>query len=85
MKVSIGRMVTFKGHFSNGTDEHPAVITRDWSNGGDPLNGSFAVNLTVFPDCGVPVCMSSVLMYDSREAAEASGYQSHRCFWPDRV
>jgi hypothetical protein len=83
MRVAKGRMVTFRGYFSNGETEHPAMITRDWSgNNADPINAPVCVNLTVFPDGGAPVPFSSVLMYDSRQAANTAG-SSQCCFWPD--
>ncbi len=81
MKASIGRIVTFKGHYSNGTDEHPAIITRVW--GGEPMPGVQVVNLTVLPDCGQPFWQSSVYLFENRATAEV--YGGNVAFWPDRV
>jgi hypothetical protein len=84
MKPSIGRIVTFKGHPSNGSYEHPAMVTRVWSPN-DPADGaSVHVNLTVFLDNDQPILRSSVPMFETRERADKSGW-SPVCFWPDRV
>lgn len=85
MRIAKGRMVTFRGHSSNGENEHAAIITRDWSNNNaDPINGPVCVNLTAFPDCSPPMVFSSVMMYDSRQTADAAG-AGYCCFWPDIV
>jgi len=47
-----GTTVIFVGHMSNGINEHPAIVTRDWGDG--------MVNLTVFPDYGSPFNQGSV-------------------------
>lgn len=87
MKASIGRIVITKGAItSNGTDEHPAIINRTWSNA-DTEEGPVYVNTTVLPDCGVPTCVTSIALFDNRAAAEAA-FTSHGgrvAFWPDRV
>lgn len=93
MQASIGRIVTLKGPLFNGSDEHPAMITRVWD--GEPVPGAQYVNLTVFPDFSVPYCHSSVYMFESRAAAEeyraveVSRYPDNGppivAFWPDRV
>ena len=54
MKPSIGRIVIFTGLVSNNSNEHPAIINRVWSD--------VCVNLTVFPDCDVPICKTTVIL-----------------------
>ena len=72
-KPSVGRIVLFRSEHSNGIDEHPAVINRVWSPD--------CVNLTVFPDCGAPVCKTSVVQNESL----TEGHQAHAWRWPPRV
>ena len=87
MKASIARLVVLKGLESNGSDEHPAVITRAWS-ALDTAEGPATVNVTVFPDCGMPLCKTSVLLFDTRALAEqalVANPHNPVCFWPDRV
>lgn len=56
-KPSIGRIVIFKGEAANGVTEHPAVITRVWSD--------TCVNLTVFFDAKAPEVRTSVTRTDT--------------------
>lgn len=91
MKASIGRIVVLIGHSSNGTDEHPAIITRAWSEH-DTRDGPVSVNLTVFPDFVAPDeraarPYSSVMLFDTREEAEAAKAQQSGpvAYWPERV
>lgn len=86
-RPSIGRMVVVHGVHGNGVLEHPAVITRVW-NDVDTSGKPAMVNLTVFPDCGAPVCKGSVLLHYDR--AEAFRYRTDLstdvvAFWPDLV
>lgn len=70
MKATQGRIVIVTGINSNGSLEHPAVITRPWSEedvGGKPQ----LANVTVFPDCSAPVPQGSVPLFDTRENALA--------------
>jgi len=100
MKVTVGRTVIVKGVLSNGTDEHPAIVTRVWGTN-DTADSPVMVNLTVFPDCAPPVTKGSVMLFDTREQA-AADYEKRRAallangappdvdtypaaFWPDRV
>lgn len=99
MKASLGRTVIVKGAInSNGTDEHPATITRAWADH-DTAEKPVMVNVAIFPDMpangpgtvalGV-VNRGSINLYDSRELAlaaqaETSGYTPAVAFWPDRV
>jgi hypothetical protein len=71
MQPSVGRIVLFGDLDSNGQKEHPAIINRVWSGE--------TVNLTVFPDCGAPVCKTSVPLLP--EGTQAGYYWR----WPDRV
>lgn len=68
MKPSIGRTVVVKGVESNGATEAPGIITRAWSSQ-DTKSGSVAVNLTVFPDHAPPICLSSVMLFETEEQA----------------
>lgn len=52
MKPSIGRIVIFIGKESNSSFEHPAIITRVWSDD--------CVNLTVFLDNTAPMVFTSI-------------------------
>lgn len=71
MKASIGRIIITLGVLnSNGTDEHPAIITRAWSDK-DTADGPVCVNATVLPDCGPPQSQGSIQVYDNRALAEA--------------
>lgn len=70
MKPTIGRIVLWHGEVSNGSVEHPAIITRVWTD--------TCVNLTVFPDFGVPVLKSSQVL--DEETTQAVGWR-----WPPRV
>lgn len=71
-KPSIGRIVLFRGEKSNGVNEHPAIITRVWSD--------TCVNLTVFLDNGAPIVPTSV---NHEENLESSTNPAWR--WPPRV
>lgn len=70
-KPSLGRIVLFGALDSNGQKEHPAIITRVWSDE--------CVNLTVLPDYGAPVCKSSVPLLPEGTQSE------YYCRWPDLV
>lgn len=78
-KATIGRIVIVHGIRSNGSSEHPAVITRAWS-ALDTALGPVAVNLTVFLDGVPPVTRSSVMLFDDEE-----GTRVHRAVTPDAV
>lgn len=73
-KPSLGRIVLFRSHESNGATEHPAIITRVWSD--------TCVNLTVFPDYSAsPVLKSSVGFNDDMEDKTVGNAWR----WPPRV
>lgn len=77
MKPTLGRIVRYHGYEANGNRQHPAIITRVWSEGS--LNGEqyTVVNLTVFPDCEQPVIRSSAYLFKdelSAQHAEAPQY-----------
>ncbi len=69
-----------KGPESNGTDEHPALVTR--------VLADHRVNLTVFLDMGTPFLAAGVELVANRKLAEellASSAAEGVAFWPDRV
>ncbi len=71
MRPTVGRIVLFGPFKSNEQLEHPAIITRVWS---DTL-----VNLVVFPDAAAPVIRLSVALL------AADDQNGHYWRWPDRV
>lgn len=68
MKATLGRAVIVHGIDSNGALQHPATITRAWSEA-DTEEKPVCVNLTVFPDCAAPRTQGSVMLYNTKEAA----------------
>lgn len=73
-KPSPGRIVLFRSHESNGAKEHPAIITRVWSD--------TCVNLTLLPDYSTTlVCKSSVNQNENMEGPN----QDNAWRWPPRV
>ena len=86
-RPTLGRTVTVYGLSSNGALEHPAVITRVWSDR-DTAGGPVAVNLTIFPDFADPVYRSSVMLYETDQEARASchGIQGAiAAYWPQQA
>lgn len=83
---SPGRIVLAVGAqaVSNGTDVAPALITRVW---GENPDGSWTVNMTVFPDAGSPVSATSVEVFaDERAARAALPFPSTTAaYWPPRA
>lgn len=91
-KPSIGRIVHYKERSPSGGDGEggygrdvewngskvaPALITRVWSD--------TCVNLTIFPDNGVPYTRTSVYLLADEAAADSPAGGSIRCYWPPRV
>ena len=56
--------------FHNNTSEHPAVITKIWTN--------TCVNMTIFPDCNSPDNKTSIIQ--DEELKQLKGWR-----WPPRV
>lgn len=83
---SAGRIVLAVGAQAagNGSDVAPALITRTW---GENEDGSWTVNMTVFPDAGSPVSATSVKLFaDEEMAREALVFStSTAAYWPPRV
>jgi hypothetical protein len=80
VKLSLGRTLIIKGLQSNGSDEHPAIVARVWSDA--------MANVWALPDAGSPVWRSSVTVVADRVAAEQylkRGIGEVVCFWPERV
>lgn len=63
--VKVGDVVLFRGGVSNGTQIHPAMVTRVWAQN--------CVNLLVVPDCGAPYVETSVLRDDSAWHEDPTG------------
>lgn len=93
MKPCVCMPVIFRGIPSNGSMEHPAVITRCLSGDKDPLTDEAEpvfVNLQVFPDAAHDTLpATSVRFFESREQAQAvlmgGQFDNGRCcFYPDR-
>lgn len=85
MKATIGRIVTVLGVSSNGATEAPGIITRAWSER-DTREGAVAVNVTVFPDVAPPAALSSVMLFETREAARAWRFANTApaAHWPEQ-
>lgn len=83
---SAGRIVLAVGSAakSNGTDVAPALITRTW---GENSDGSWTVNMTVFPDCAEPRVVTSVKLFADEDAARGNlpHAESLAAYWPPRV
>lgn len=81
----IGRTVIVTGYSSNGATDQPAIITRTYSSK-DTREGAAAVNLTILPDCGMPVLRSSVMLFETRHEADAwrfGNVHAIAAFWPE--
>lgn len=65
-----GLTVIHRGVVSNGENEHPAIVTRVWSD--TEINGEQCtlVNLTVFPDLMTAQHLGSVYLFRSREEGQ---------------
>ena len=74
MKPSPGRIVLFRSATANGQDEHPAIVTRVWSD--------TCVNLVVFLD-NVPIPLSRTSVVQNEDLTQ--GDQLHAWRWPPRV
>lgn len=84
MKPSIGRTIIVRSNAarSNGTNIAPAVITRVHCSDG---RGAVLVNTTAFPDCAVPVVVSSVPLFATQaDADHAVGPDGCAAWWPPR-
>jgi len=69
--LRLGDTVIFIGLHLHGAAEHPAIVTRLWSDLQPIGVESVCVNLTVFPDTDTaPVVRSAVQLYATRAAAE---------------
>lgn len=75
IEPSVGRIVMFHSDAKqNGSNVHPAIITRVWTRD--------CVNLTIFPDAGLPYSVTSV---SYGENGDGPCVFSQRWFWPERV
>lgn len=74
LKARLGLHVIAVGMVTaNGSNEHPAVVTRVWSD--SHMNGEqfTCVNLTVFPDLMTPQLHGSQYLFRTKGEAERSG------------
>ena len=72
-KPSLGRIVLYRSIESNSATEHPAIITRVWSD--------TCVNLLVFPDNSAPVVKTSASFNDQDFDAD----HAYHWRWPPKV
>lgn len=85
---SIGRIVIAVGGVarSNGTDVAPAIITRTWNEQPD---GSWIVNVHVFPDAGIEQNATSLKLWpdedSARQALDGQPLSVYAAFWPARA
>lgn len=63
----VGQTAIVLNIFSNGLNEHPAILTRVWCY--DELKAEGCVNLTMFPDAGTPCIHTSVPFFPDRRSA----------------
>jgi len=87
MKATLGRSVIVHNLLSNGAVDHPAVITRAFS---ERLTeeGPVLVNLTVFPDCASPLPRGSVQLFHTADAARRYAFEHGQAVvahWPERA
>jgi hypothetical protein len=68
MKPIVGDVVLHVGIDSNGTNVHPAIVNRVWSQ---LPSGAWCCNLTVFPDCGTATARTSQYVYSNEQDAFA--------------
>ncbi len=73
MKPSLGRIVLYRSYNSNGATEHPALITRVWSD--------TCVNLIIFLDHNIPIIRESINQNESLDGPN----QENAWRWPPRV
>lgn len=89
MIVTPSRIVTVKGFRANGIDEHPAIVTRVWTQPPVDDSGYGCANLQIVPDAAAIEVRTSVYFFNHRTAAEAflktQGGGMIVAFWPDRV
>ena len=73
-KPQLGEIVIHRSQIDgckfNGSKDHPAIVTRVWSQTG--------VNLKVLPDCGAPYDQTSQLKIDPANEAEHGWYYPAR-------
>lgn len=74
-------MVVGRPAQSNGADAAPAVITRVWNERED---GSWLVNLHVFPDAQPSYPATSIPLYATEQDAQAQ-LPATAAYWPARV
>lgn len=89
MPAKLAQSVIYEGDIlSNGTRVHPAVINRVWSDAEVEGQNKVAVNLMVFPDCGVPTWRTSVYLFADKEQADLHRFTSGMpdapvCYFPE--
>lgn len=64
MKLALGDSIVVQcGTSFNGSFEQPAIVNKVWGHD-DTRNGPQGVNCTVFPDCGAPFTLTSIMVHD---------------------
>lgn len=72
LKPFVSQSCIVLGIISNGHDRQPAIISAVWGEEKDPATDTFKCNMTVLPDCGAPVCLNSVPMFETEAQAQAA-------------
>lgn len=77
LKAHKGLQVMHVGVSSNGETEHPAIVTRVWSE--SQVNGEqyTTVNLTIFPDLMTPQLHGSQCLFRTKGEALRSGCSTY--------
>lgn len=87
MKPSLGRIVIVRtAQEYNGAREHPAVITRVFSDRDTmgEVGGFNRVNLTVMPDCHSPFSATSVPLFETEKESHGAS-ETIVAWWPPKV
>lgn len=83
MKPTIGDAVVVYGLNTNGTREHPGMVSRVWEPSKDTKDGSVLVNVIWFPDGGGESQFTAHLqLFDSRAQAEKLAPGKSVAYWP---
>jgi hypothetical protein len=82
MKPYVGAIVVVRTTSKfNGTDLHPGIVTRVWSDNdpSDAIGLYSCVNIKVLPDCGQPFDQTSTYFFNEPPEPERFPYAA---WWP---